>query len=59
MEKQVFLIQSNGRRPGEHYTVVFEDRSHADEVTKFGYYRHEGWHEKKSDADFGLVKVGD
>jgi hypothetical protein len=56
--KQVFLIQSSGKK-AEHITVSFPDRAYADEVTKYGYYRHEGWDAKKRDQDFGKVQIGD
>lgn len=56
--KRVFLIQSSGKRPAKHLTVTFEDRTNADEVVKFNYYRHEVW-ERKKDRDFGEVRVGD
>jgi hypothetical protein len=56
--KQVFLIQSSGKA-AQHTTITFPDRTYADEVIKHGYYRHESWHEKTRDQDFGKVKVGD
>lgn len=58
-EKQVFLIQSSGYKPAEHHVVNFEDRSYAEEVLKHNYYRHEGWHKKVRDQDFGKVRTGD
>lgn len=56
-EKQVFLIQSSGKA-AEHISIAFSDRTYADEVTRHGYYRHEGWDTKTRDQDFGKVKVG-
>ena len=57
-EKQVFLIQSSGKA-AEHISIAFSDRTYADEVTRHGYYRHEGWDTKTRDQDFGKVNVGD
>jgi len=57
-ERLIFLIQSSGK-PADHMTKAFSDRTYAEEVTKHGYYRHEGWDTKARDQDFGKTKAGD
>ncbi len=57
-EKQVFLVQSSGK-PASHYTVEFDERTYADEVSKHFYYRHEDWELKKRDVEFGNARPGD
>jgi hypothetical protein len=58
-ERQVFLIQQSGRKPAEHWTTEFKDRTYAEEAIKYGYYRNDAWDVKKRDQDFGKVRLGD
>ena len=57
MEPQVFLVQVTGKK-AEHNAVTFDDRTYADEIIRYNYYRHEGNISGK-DQDFTRVKVGD
>lgn len=54
-----FLVQGSGKRPAEHFTEVFEDRSYADEVAEHHYYRNEAWDLRTKDRDFGNARAGD
>ena len=56
--KQVFLVQSSGN-PANHYTVKFDNRTYADEVSKHSYYRNDDWDLKKRDIEFGNANPGD
>lgn len=57
-DKRFFLIQSSGK-PAQHWIVKFKDRTHADEVSKHLYYRHENWEAKARDLEFGNARPGD
>ncbi|MEM3697685.1 MAG: hypothetical protein QXQ94_09340 [Candidatus Bathyarchaeia archaeon] len=43
----------------KHATIEYKDRTYAEEVSKYYYYRHDDWDLSTRDRDFGKVKVGD
>ena len=59
-QKQVFLIQCNSEKADHKYSGEYSDRTYADEMNKYLYYRNDTWNtEGERDKDFEEVKPGD
>jgi hypothetical protein len=60
IQNQYFLIQCSGEIASHKYSGKLCDRTYAEEMNKFNYYRNDTWNrEDKRDRDFGEVKIGD
>jgi len=57
-EKRVFLVQTTGRQ-AVYPSARFEDRTYAQDLFRYGNYRHEFWDQRTQDRSFGDVRIGD